>query len=297
MVVIGFLITLFMIFGTYILHGGSIDVVLAALPSELATIGGAAIGSFLVANKLSVAKTALKDCAMILKGSKWKISDYTDLFCLLNSLLKLAQQKGWMAIEEDIETPQSSALFQKYPKIASDKIVVSLICDTMRIISLNLDDQNQIEEMMENRLQNIEKSILKSSSALQVTADALPALGIVAAVLGVIKTMSSIDQPPEVLGRMIGSALVGTFLGVFLSYCIVGPVAERIKSTYNKEMNFLLVIKSTILAYLGSNSAQLAIEFGRNNISEAFIPTFNEIEAKIKEDSKTTNKASEEEKV
>jgi len=219
--VVGILITFVCVFGGYILAGGKMGIILHSLPFEMMMIGGAAIGAFACGNDMHTIKHTLKDLGAVFKGPKWKKSDYNDLLCLMHELVRIAKESP-VEIEAHIEAPEESNLFQKYPKILKDRPFVELICDTIRSMIMNFDDVYQVEELLERQLDTMVAESLHGSHALQNMADALPALGIVAAVLGVIKTMASIDKPPEVLGGMIGGALVGTFLGVFLAYGLVG---------------------------------------------------------------------------
>ncbi|MEX0302346.1 MAG: flagellar motor stator protein MotA, partial [Leisingera sp.] len=220
--IVGIAVIFAMVFGGYLLAGGKMAIILKSLPFEMMMIGGAAAGSFLIANDMGGVKHTIKDVGKVFKGPKWKPDDYRDLLCLLFALIRIARANP-VEVEQHIEDPENSSVFNKYPKILGDKEAVNLICDTMRSASMNYDDPHQVEEVLEKRMEANLHHALHSSHALQTMADGLPALGIVAAVLGVIKTMGSIDQPPEVLGKMIGGALVGTFLGVFLAYGLVAP--------------------------------------------------------------------------
>ena len=205
--IVGIIVIFVMVFGGYLAAGGKMGIILKSLPFEMTMIGGAAIGAFLISNDSSAIKHTIKDLGKVFKGPKWKHEDYRDLLCLLFELIRLARQNP-VAIEEHIEDPDNSSIFSKYPKILKDKEAVALICDTLRSASMNYDDPHQVEEVLEKRMEANAHHALHSSHALQTMADGLPALGIVAAVLGVIKTMASIDQPPEVLGKLIGGALV-----------------------------------------------------------------------------------------
>ena len=213
--IIGIVVVFVMVFGGYTLAGGKMGIIIGALPFEMMMIGGAAIGAFFISNDSAAVKHTLKDVGKVFKGPKWGAQDYTDLLCLLFALIRLARQNP-VSLEEHIEGPAESSIFGAYPKIQSDKTAVDIICDTMRSATMNYDDPHQVEEVLEKRIEAFHHHNQHSGHALQAMADGLPALGIVAAVLGVIKTMASIDQPPEVLGKMIGGALVGTFLGCFL---------------------------------------------------------------------------------
>jgi chemotaxis protein MotA len=198
-------------------------IILEALPHEMIVIGGASIGAFLVANDLSGVKQTGKDVLKVFKGPKWKPADYRDLLGLLFDLIRVARSNP-VALEEHIENPKESTIFGRYPKIQHDHEMVETICDTFRAASMNYDDPHQVEEVLDKRLEASHHHALHGSHTLQTVADALPAIGIVAAVLGVIKTMGSIDQPPEILGGMIGGALVGTFMGVFLAMDSSAPL-------------------------------------------------------------------------
>ncbi|MCX8953244.1 flagellar motor stator protein MotA, partial [Ruegeria sp. NA] len=215
--IVGIVVIFVMVFGGYLAAGGKMTIILKSLPFEMMMIGGAAVGAFLISNDIGGVKHTIKDMGKVFKGPKWKPEDYRDLLCLLFSLIRIARANP-VEVEQHIEDPGSSDLFSSYPRIQADKEAVDLICDTMRSAAMNYDDPHQVEEVLEKRMEANFHHALHSSHALQTVADGLPALGIVAAVLGVIKTMGSIDQPPEVLGKLIGGALVGTFLGVFLAY-------------------------------------------------------------------------------
>ena len=230
--IIGIVIVFAMVFGSYILAGGKFGIIIHAAPFEFMAIGGAAVGAFMIANKGNVIKAAMKDVGKSFKGPKWKAQDYKDILALLFSILKLVRTKGMVALEQHIENPEQSAIFQQYPKILHDHFAVDFICDTLRMMTMNFEDPHQLEDMMEKQLEKHHHELLTPAHAIQTMADGIPALGIVAAVLGVIKTMASISEPVEILGAMIGGALVGTFLGVFLAYGLVGPIASKLNQIY-----------------------------------------------------------------
>ena len=279
--IIGIVCIFVMVFGGYLLAGGKMGIIIAALPYEMIMIGGAAIGAFLISNSGSGVKQTLKDVGKVFKGPRWKPEDYRDLLCLLFELIRLARQNP-VAIEEHIEAPEESNIFGKYEKILKDKEAIALICDTMRSASMNYDDPHQVEEVLEKRMEANAHHAMHSSHALQTVADALPALGIVAAVLGVIKTMASIDQPPEILGKLIGGALVGTFLGVFLSYGLVGPFAARVKDVTEDEAHFYQLIREVLVANLHNHATNICIEVGRQNTPSHQRPSFGELEEALK---------------
>ena len=280
--IVGIATVFAMVFGGYLAAGGKFGIIIKALPFEMMMIGGAATGAFLIANSGSEVKHTLKDIGKVFKGPKWKPDDFKDLLCLLFELVRLARQNP-VGIEEHIEDPDNSSIFGKYPKILSDKEAVNLVCDTMRSASMNYDDPHQVEEVLGKRIEANHHHAMHSSHALQTIADGLPALGIVAAVLGVIKTMASIDQPPEVLGKLIGGALVGTFLGVFLAYGIVGPFAAKVKNVVDEESHFYHLIQEVLVANLHNHATNICIEVGRQNTPSHNRPSFSELEEKLKE--------------
>ena len=275
---VGLLVVFGMVFGGFMLSGGHFDVIIVALPFEMMMIGGAALGALIISNDVGTLKALLGGFGKAAGGAKWKKGDYQDLLALLFQLTKLMKTKGVVALEAHIERPKESSIFQKYPKITKDHFATDFICDTLRMMTMNLDDPHQVEDAMEQQLEKHHHEALRPAHALQNIADALPALGIVAAVLGIIKTMSAIDQPPEVLGLMIGKALVGTFLGVFLAYGIVGPIASRMNGVVEEEGQFYKIIKGVLVAHLHGNAAQVSVEIGRGNVPSSLQPSFAQLE-------------------
>lgn len=278
---IGIGVIVVMVFGGYVAAGGKLGIILKALPYEMAMIGGAAVGAFLVSNDKATVKHTLHDIPKVFRGARWLPADYRDLLCLLFELLRLARENP-VALEEHIEKPSESAIFSRYPRIRDDRTACELICDTLRARTMNYDDPHQVEEVLDKRMEAALHDAQHSSHALQSTADALPALGIVAAVLGVIKTMASIDQPPEILGKMIGGALVGTFLGVFLAYGIVGPFAARLKAVADEEAQFYRLIREVLVASLHNHPPPLCIEVGRQNTPQSVRPEFSDLEQALR---------------
>lgn len=280
--IIGIVVIFAMVFGGYILAGGKMAIIIKALPFEFMMIGGAAAGAFLISNDLAAVKHTAADLTKVFKGNRWKKQEYIELLTLLFELVRLARQNP-VNLEEHIEQPSESSIFSNYPNVAADKSAVDLICDTFRSASLNYDDPHQVENLLDQRTKEQLIHNLHSSHALQNIADGLPALGIVAAVLGVIKTMASIDQPPEVLGKLIGGALVGTFLGVFLAYGFFGPFSARVKTVIEEDANFYKVIQHVLIASLHNHATNICIEVGRQNTPKHLRPTFSEIEDAMKE--------------
>ena len=264
------------------LAGGKMEIITKALPFEMMMIGGAATGAFIAGNNFTTIKHTMGDIVAAFAGAKWKKSDYQDLLCLMHELLNVLKQNP-VDIEAHIESPSESEIFARYPKILKDHDAIEMICDTIRSMIMNFDNVHQVEELLEKQLDALLEEKLHGSHALQTIADALPALGIVAAVLGVIKTMASIDKPPEILGGMIGGALVGTFLGVFLSYAIVGPFAQRVKAIRMEEHFFYSMIGEVLVSNLHQNPVNIAVEVARRHAPSRVRPTFDEVEQAIRE--------------
>ena len=263
-----FLFLLVCVFGSYLVSGGSVAPLAEALPFELWTIGGAALGSFVMSNSMHDVKHSIAGFGKIVKGAAFGKTDYIELLSLLYFLVRLASTKGNMAVEPHIEKPLESAAFQKFPRILANKFATATICDYLRMVGMNADDPNQIEDVMARELKKTLNEELHGAHALQTMADGLPALGIVAAVLGVIKTMSHIDRPPAVLGGMIASALTGTFLGVLLAYGMVGPFAGRLKGVVEEEAKYYEVIRAVLVTHLHGNAPQVSVEFGSQDGAE-----------------------------
>ena len=282
-IIVGLIIVFVGIFGGYVLSGGKLGIILHALPFEGMMIGGAAVGSFLASNGGTVAGKGLKGVGRTVKGSKWKKQDYQDSLSLLFAISKMVRTKGPISLEAHIENPEESTLFTEYPKILHDHFAVELITDYLRMTTMNFDDVHQIEEIMEKEIEKHHHEEIKASDALQGMADALPALGIVAAVLGVIKTMASISEPPEILGFLIGGALVGTFLGVLLAYGVVGPLASRLKGVIEEDGTLYHVIRDVMVAHLHGNSPQISVEIGRQAVPSKLKPSFYELEEALAE--------------
>jgi len=276
--IVGIVLLFGFVFGSFVMSGGNIAVVLGALPTELMTIGGAGTAAVLISNSMTVIKAIGSGMGKVFKGAKWKADDYRDLLSLLFLLTKTMKSKGVIALESHIETPKESTIFSRYPRIMTDHFAVDFICDTLRMMTMNLEDPHQVEDAMEAQLEKHHHESLAAPHALTSLADALPALGIVAAVLGVIKTMGAITEPPAVLGEMIGSALVGTFLGVFLAYGMVGPMAARMAAVLEEDGAFYKIIQSVLVAHLHGNAAQISVEIGRGNVPSGAQPSFLELE-------------------
>ena len=276
---IGLVVLLLMVFGGFIVAGGNITPVLKALPIEMTIIGGAAVGALIIGNSGADLKALGGGLMKVFKGPKYKKQDYLDCIFLVSRLMKTLRVEGPVALEPHIEDPKSSAIFAEYPRLMGDSALIHLICDTLRlvVVSSGTLDPHAVEDVMDNSLKTHHHEAIRPADNLQTLADALPALGIVAAVLGVIKTMGSIDKPPEILGAMIGSALVGTFLGVLLAYGMVGPFANRCRQVIEADASIYQVVKQIIIASLHGHPQPLVIEAARSNLSHANQPAFAEV--------------------
>ena len=280
---LGLVMVFGLVFGGFMLSGGNMDIVLHALPYEGMMIGGASLGAFVIANSFSVVKSSLVGVMRVVKGPRWKAADYNDLLALMFELARLYKTKGIVAMDEHIENPEASPIFQRYPKLMKDHFLTDLIADSFRMMSMQFDDRFQMEDVLNRKIKKHHHESLVSASAIQSMADGLPAIGIVAAVLGVIKTMSSIDKPPEILGAMIGGALVGTFLGVFLAYCMVQPIAGRLEQIEEEDGAIYTVIRDVIVAIVAGHPPGICIELGRGNIPTTKQPNFSAVEASQRE--------------
>lgn len=276
---IGIIVVLVMVFGGFMIAGGKMDVLMHALPLEMMIIGGAALGATIVGNNGRELKALGGAFLKAFKGPRYNRQDYLDTIFLVSKLMKMLRTEGPVAVEPHIEEPSTSAIFNEYPKLMKDQVLVHLICDTLRLVVVSSGTLNPhaMEEVMDNAIKCHHHEVMRPVNSLQTTADALPALGIVAAVLGVIKTMSSIDEPPSVLGGMIGSALVGTFLGVLLSYGFVGPFANRARQVVESDAAIYDVVKQIIIASLHGHPLPLVIEAARSGIAHNNQPAFADV--------------------
>ena len=281
-VIVGWLLALGCIFGVYIVHGGNIGVILKALPFEMITIFGAAAGAFLANNQMKVIKASIKGIGACFKGSRFSKARYMELLALMYDILQKARKEGLMSIEKDVEDPHSSALFQKYPVVGSDHHVVEFITDYLRMMVSGNLNAHEIESLMDSEIDTHHAEEHAAVAAIGRLAGGLPAFGIVAAVLGVINTMGSVGQPPAVLGGMIGSALVGTFLGIFLAYGFVEPLGGLLEQKVEDAGKELQCIKTTLLASMQGYAPQVAIEFGRKVLYSGDRPSFTELESHVK---------------
>src|SRR5512133_3064230 len=281
-VIIGYAVSMGCIFGMYIFHGGNIGVILKALPFELITIFGGALGAFAVNNQPKVLRATIKLIPLAVKGSKYTKARYLELMALLYDILQKARKEGLMAIEKDVEDPHSSAIFQKYATVGSDHHVVEFMTDYLRMMVSGNLNAHEIESLMDSEIDTHHAEAHAPVAAIARLAGALPAFGIVAAVLGVVNTMGSVGQPPAVLGNMIGAALVGTFLGILLAYAVVEPLGGLIEQKVDEGSKELQCIKTTLLASMQGYAPQVAVEFGRKVLYSKDRPPFSALEGHVK---------------
>lgn len=274
--IIGTVVVFASVIGGYLWHHGKLEVLWQ--PSEILIIVGAAVGSFIISSPGKLIKAVCKSLPKLFKGSPYKKKHYIELLTMLYTLLKLIRSKGMLEIESHIERPNESPLFSQYPGFKKNHHAMHFLCDYLRLMTMGVEDYFQIEELMDRELEVHHKEHHAVSSALLTMGDAMPALGIVAAVLGVITTMQSITEPPEILGGLIGAALVGTFMGVLLSYGFVSPIGRFIGSYFEDEHKYMECIKIALLAHIKGNAPVVSVEFARECITSAEKPSFAEVE-------------------
>jgi chemotaxis protein MotA len=277
--IIGSVVVIACVFGGYLANGGHMVVLFQ--PFEVLIIVGAAVGAFITSNRKPVLSQTVAAILGLLKGERYDKEAYLELLSLLYSVFKLAKTKGALALEAHVENPGESSLFQRFPKFYSDHHATVFFCDYLRLLTLGTDNHHEMETLMDEEIATHHEEHSAVVTAVQNMADGLPALGIVAAVLGVIHTMGSITEPPAVLGHLIGGALVGTFMGVLLSYGFVGPIAAAIKARGEAEQRYFLCIKAGILAYMQGYAPSVAVEFARKSLNTDVRPTFYEVEEAV----------------
>jgi chemotaxis protein MotA len=280
-VIIGCIVVVACTFGGYVAMGGKLYVLWQ--PFEAVIIVGAAIGAFIIGNTSAVLKGTVGALKASLKGPAYNKESYIELLGVLYQVFKLAKTKGNLAIEQHVENPHESTLFQLFPNFAKNHHAIEFLCDYLRMITLGAQNPHQIEALMDEELETHHQEHHQLASALQTMADGMPALGIVAAVLGIIKTMGSISEPPEILGKLIGGALVGTFLGVWISYGFLAPIASKAQATFDAEAKYLQCIKAGMLAHLSGSAPAVSVEFARKALLSGDRPTFYEVEDAVGE--------------
>lgn len=281
LVIIGYVIVVLSVFGGFVLAGGH----LAALfqPVELLMIGGAAVGAFFVGNNGKAIKSTFRALPSLLKGSKYTKALYMELMTLLFEILAKVRKEGLMSIEGDIESPEESPLFSKYPSVMADHHLIEFITDYLRLMVSGNMDAFQISNLMDNEIETHHAEGEVPVHCLAKLSDGLPAFGIVAAVMGVVHTMASVGLPPAELGILIANALVGTFLGILLAYGFVGPLASLLEQKLHESAKTFECVKVTLLASLNGYAPSVAVEFGRKVLFSTERPSFAELEDHIKQ--------------
>ncbi len=277
--IVGLLVVMGAMFGVFAIHGGDLTPIIKAAPFELAAIGGAAVGAMLMGNGMDVIKGVGGGFGKVLKGPQYHKQDFLDVIFLVSKLMKILRVDGPVALEAHVENPEGSPIFGEYPKLLKDSTLIHMITDTVRLMVVSSGGLNAyaVDDVMDNALKTHHHEVLRPVDALTSMAGACPALGIVACVLGVVKTMGSIDQPPAILGGLIGSALVGTMLGVLLAYGVIEPIANRLKQVIEADGEIYHVVKQIIVATLHGHPQPLVIEAARSSISHHNQPSFAEV--------------------
>ncbi len=277
--IVGLVIVMAAMFGVFAFHGGDLTPIIKAAPFELASIGGAAVGAMLMGNSMDVIKGVGGGFGKVLKGPQYHKQDYLDVIFLVSKLMKILRVDGPVALEAHVENPEGSPIFGEYPKLLKDSTLIHMITDTVRLMVVSSGGLNAyaVDDVMDNALKTHHHEVLRPVEALAAMAGACPALGIVACVLGVVKTMGSIDQPPAILGGLIGSALVGTMLGVLLAYGVIEPIGNRLKQVIEADGEIYQVVKQIIVATLHGHPQPLVIEAARSGISHHNQPSFAEV--------------------
>jgi len=281
LIIIGYVVVIVSVFGSFVGMGGHMGGLYQ--PLEFVLIGGAAVGAYIAANSGKSIKLLGKALPMVIKSSPYSKSLYMELMALLYVLLNKARRDGLMSIESDIEEPGKSAIFAEYPNVLKDPKLMEFITDYLRIMISGNMSSFEIETLMDQEIETFQHERNIPTTALQAVADGLPAFGIVAAVLGVIKALAAVDQPPAILADLISKAMVGTFLGILLSYGFVAPLANAVEKTTESAVKVLECIKVTLLASMNGYPPPLAVEFGRKVLYSAVRPSFNELEAHVRE--------------
>jgi chemotaxis protein MotA len=264
--------------GGYAAEGGSLAVLAEAAPMELVIMGGTALGGFIIANPGVVIRRTGKGFGLLLKKPKYNKASYIELLCMLYQLFKLAKTKGLLALEQHIENPEQSSLFAQFPGFLHDHHAVNFLCDYLRLVTLGSDKPYELEALMDEELEVHHNESAGVVTAVTNVADAMPAIGIVAAVLGVIHTMGAIAEPPEILGHLIGGALCGTFMGVWSSYGLIAPMASSLTAIYAAESKYMMCIKTGLLAHLQGFAPSISVEYARKTLLSELRPTFGELE-------------------
>jgi chemotaxis protein MotA len=281
LVIVGGLIVLGAVVGGYLMEHGNLSVLFQ--PAEVVIIFGAATGALVISSPMNVLMGVIKGAIKtITGGGGYSKKDYLETLLLLTEVFTKIRKEGLISIEQDVDDPENSAIFSKYPKFIKNHHASELLTDTLRTVMTTTVSPYELESILDSELETLHETESAPVRNLTNIADSLPGLGIVAAVLGVVLTMGKMKEPPEVLGHSVGAALVGTFMGVLLCYGFVGPIARRLEATVNEEKEYLQVIKSALISFVSGAAPQIAVEFARRSIPPHLRPSFHELEEEIR---------------
>jgi len=278
--IIGAAIVIACVFGGFLLEHGNLAVLFQ--PVELLIIGGAAVGGFIIASPMKVIKAVMGGIVKMLSGKGYTKADYLEALTMLGEVFYKIRKEGLVSVEGDVDNPRESVIFTKYPRFFKNHHALDLVVDTLRTVMTTKIEPNELEALIDAELESHQEELTAPSKSVATVADSLPGLGIVAAVLGIVLTMGKISEPPDVLGKSIGAALVGTFLGVLLCYGFVGPMAKNMEHSASEELQYLSVLKMAIVAFVGGAAPQVAVEFGRRVVPAVDKPTFVEVEEALR---------------
>lgn len=278
--IIGSVIVIACVIGGFLLEHGNLAVLFQ--PVELLIIGGAAVGGFIIASPMKVIKAVMGGIVKMLSGRGYTKADYLESLTMLGEVFYKIRKEGLVSVEGDVDNPKESVIFTKYPTFFKNHHALDLVVDTLRTVMTTKIEPNELEALIDAELESHQEELTAPSKSVATVADSLPGLGIVAAVLGIVLTMGKISEPPDVLGKSIGAALVGTFLGVLLCYGFVGPMAKNMEHSASEELQYLSVLKMAIVAFVGGAAPQVAVEFGRRVVPAVDKPTFAEVEEALR---------------
>ena len=275
-ILLGMIIAIGSLLGGFVAMGGHVAVIWQ--PWEFVIIGGIALGTFIIGNPLKTIIDTGRSIGEAVVGTVPRRDDYIALLGLLYALMRDLRTRPRNEVEAQVDDPMNSEIFKHFPQVTRNKELLQFVCDYVRLIIIGNARPHEIESLMEQEISTIRKQRLRPVYSITIVAESLPALGIVAAVLGIVKAMGALDQSPELLGSLIGAALIGTFAGIFLSYSVLSPLAQKMKSTREKQCEVFIIAKQTLLAYMNGALPQIALEHGRKTISSTERPTIDEVE-------------------
>ncbi|RPE04632.1 flagellar motor stator protein MotA [Candidatus Pantoea deserta] len=281
LVVLGYIVVCAAVLGGFSLAGGELGALYQ--PTELIIIGGAGVGAFIVGNNAKAIKATLKALPLLFKGSRYSKSTYMDVLALLYLLLTKGRQNGMMSLEAEIEDPQNSDIFTRYPALMGDPVVMNFIVDYLRLMISGSTNAFEIEALIDEEIETTEHEAEMPADSLNAMGDGFPAFGIVAAVMGVVNALAAADRPAAELGELIAHAMVGTFLGILLAYGFISPLATLLRQKSAEQSKILFCIKAVLLSSVNGAAPQIAIEFGRKTLYSSIRPTFYELEEHIRQ--------------